>query len=131
MVIFALFEGALPPKPRIVFWRAGPLYHRLPSLGGCSRIPSVSVYQLALSERLHLTSVNFFWKTLSARLPISWWVICQRVCSPRTECTAVFAPRQHDSCAHAAYSPHLALSDSSVFPWMKKPSKGVLLMWKR
>ena len=31
-----------------LFWRVGPLYYRLPSLGEYSRSPPVSAYQLAL-----------------------------------------------------------------------------------
>ena len=52
--ISPLFKGGaentrgVPPKPRIIFCRAGPLSYRLPPPGKGSGNPSVSVHQLAL-----------------------------------------------------------------------------------
>ena len=43
----------------IIFWRAGPLKYRCPSLGECSRNPSVSVHQLALLWEATFSSSKF------------------------------------------------------------------------
>ena len=54
------------PKNGIIFWRAGPLKHKLPPLGKCSRNPSVSVYQqLALLWEAVLGFSELFLNTLS------------------------------------------------------------------
>ena len=76
----------------IIFWRAGPLQYRLSLLVQCSRNPSVSVYQLALLWEAALGFSEFFLKTHSTHLPISWWVIYECTCPHIAECSAVFAP---------------------------------------
>ena len=45
---FSSFGMRGSKKPKIIFWRAGPLYYRLPPLGEGSRNPSVSAHQLVL-----------------------------------------------------------------------------------
>ena len=47
-------------------------------------------------------------------------------------CSAVFDQNIMTPMSHPPYSPDLVPSDFFLFPWMKKSSKGnVLLMWKR
>ena len=58
-----------PPKtPGIIFWRLGPLWHRLLLLGECSR---THPYQCASwhCKRLHLASVNCFWRLFQLVCP--------------------------------------------------------------
>ena len=88
-----------PTQTRITFWRVGPLWYRLPLLGECSRNTSVSVYLLALLWEAAFGSSEFFKKTLSKYLPISWWVIYELICLHHTECSAVFDEKQHDRSA--------------------------------
>ena len=44
-------------------------------VGECSRDPSLSVYQMGLLGEAVFSFCEFFLKSLSTRLPISWWVI--------------------------------------------------------
>ena len=77
---------------------------------------------------------EFFLKSLSVHLPISWWVIYNHNCPHHAECSAVFDKKM-------AWSPcpplriHSILPQSTFsfcFPGWKKSSKGnTLLMWKR
>ena len=104
--------GGPPQKkkpPRIIFWRAGPLYYRLPPLGECSRNPSVSVYQLALLWEAVLGFSEIFLKALSMHLPISWWVTYKHTCPLRAQCSAVFCHKQHDP-----------LAPPSLLKWQKQ-----------
>ena len=51
------------PTKGIIFWRAGPLQYRLPPLGECSGIPSISVYQLVLLWEATFSFSEFVLKT--------------------------------------------------------------------
>ena len=62
----------------------------------------------------------------STPLPISWWVIYECTCPHRTEYSAVFGPKRHDS-----YAPPSLFTQSSsdrlfvcLFPQMKQSLKG-------
>ena len=93
-------------------------------MGQCSRNPSVSVYQLALLWKAAFGFSEFFLKTLSTCLPMSWWVIYKHTCPHRAEYSAVFGQKRHDPCA-PPYLPNL--SPSNFFFWflrMKKVLKG-------
>ena len=88
-----------PPPKTIIFWRAGPLQHRIPLLDECVRNSSVSVEQLALLWEAALGFSEYFLKTLSEHLPIPWWVIYECICPHCAECSAVFDQKWHDPCA--------------------------------
>ena len=72
----------------------GPLWYSLPPLAECSRTHLYQCTSWWCCERLRLASVDFlfvcFLKTLSVRLPVSWWVIYKCTCPHSTECSAVF-----------------------------------------
>ena len=120
-----IYEGETEKKkPRIIFWRAGPLQYRLPPLGECARNPSVSVYQLALLWEAALGFSEFFFlKTLSLCLSTTWWVIYEHTCTMLsvqqflTQNSVILLP-------HAPYSPNLSQSDFFCFPGWKKSSWG-------
>ena len=116
-----------PKKSTIIFWRAGPLYYRLPPLGECSRNPSVSVYQLVLLLEAALDFNEFFWKTQC--ICPSWFT---RAPAHTAWVFSRFWPK-------TAWLPCLTLPIHLVLPhdffwflWMKKSSKGNdFLMWKK
>ena len=55
-----------------------------------------TVYQLALLWEAAFSYSDIFLKTLSTRLPISWWVIDERTCPQCTECSVIFDTKWHD-----------------------------------
>ena len=131
----ALCEGE-PPQTRIIFWREGPLEYTVPPLGECSRNPSVSCTTWRCCERLHLASLNFFLKSLSVCLPISWWVIYKHTCLHCAECSAYsllpYSQKGQTPMPHPPCSSDLTLSYFFCFPrWKKSSKENVLLMWKR
>ena len=85
-----------PPKPGVIFWRAGPLQYRHPLLSECPRNQSGTVHQLGLLWEAVLDFSEFFLKTLSTWLPMSWWVSYERTCPYCAECSAVFDQKWHN-----------------------------------
>ena len=129
---FPYYEGR-PQKHKIIIWRVGPLWYRLPPLGKCSRNPSVSVYQLMVlweatigfSEFYFEDSFNafvhFMISDLRVHLPTLRWVFSS------------FWPKTAWPCA----PPFLLIRSHPkwlffCFPRWKKSLKGnILPMWKR
>ena len=77
-------RGEPPPQTGIIFWRAGPLWYRLPLLGKCPRSPSLSApagvvrgciwLQWNLSEVSLNAFSHFMMGDLWAHLPTPRWV---------------------------------------------------------
>ena len=117
-----------PPKYQNYLLQGRPLVYRLPPLGECSDL-SVSVHQLALLWEAAFSFSEFFLKTLSMHLPVSWWVICECTCPYRTKCSVVsdqktaWPPRPtlpiHPISGWAAFS---------CFPGWKKVLRGKRLL---
>ena len=122
-----------PQKPRIIFWRAGPLQYRLPQLGKCSRnlsivcIPAGIVVrgvqlQWIFPEHCYNTFAHFMMADLQAHLPTPHWVFSSFW--PKTAWPLCPTLPIHQISPGANFF--------CLFPQMKKSSKGsVLPMWKR
>ena len=68
---------------------------------------------------------DFFLKTLSTCLPISWWVIYEHTCPHCAECSAVFYQKQNDPCASPSLFIQFHLQGLIfLFPWIKNVLKG-------
>ena len=100
-------EGTLKPQKYLLKDR--PLTDFLPS--ECSRNPSASVYQLVSWEGAFGFS-EFFLRTLSMLLPISWGVIYKH------------AKNSMSAMPYPPYSIYLALSNFVCFPEWKKFLRG-------
>ena len=126
------FTRGDPKMTRIIFWRAGTLWCRLPPLGEYSRNPSVSVYQLVLLWEAAFGFSELFLKTLSTHF-CPFHDGCKCTCPHHAEYSLVFDQKWHDPCAPPQYSPNVTPKDYFFcFPGWKKSSKGIiLLIWKR
>ena len=113
-----------PPKTGIIFWRPGPLWYRLPPLGECSRNPSVSVYQLVVVWEAGFGYSEFFLKTLSVHLSISWWVIYKHTCPHCADFSAGFDQKlQHPHAPPSLFTRSFP-KRHFLSSWMKKILKG-------
>ena len=111
-----------PKKPVIISWSVGPLWYRLLPLGQCSRIPSISVYKLALLWEAAFGFSEFFWKLLQRDSPFhDGWP--RSAPAHTAECSAAFDRKWQDSMPHPPYSPNLASRDFFCFPRIKIKGK--------
>ena len=82
------------------------------------------MYQLALLWEAVFTFSDFFWKILSMKLPILWWVIYKYTCPHGDECSVVFDQKPAWPLCPTLpihwISPHTTLF---CFPWMKKGNR--------
>ena len=114
-----------PPKPGIIFWRADPLWNRLPPLGKCLGTHLDQGTSWHCCERLHSASVNFFFEDslntfahfmmgdLRAHLPTPHWLFSS------------FWPKTGWSpCPTCPIYPILPWANVFCFPGWKKVLKG-------
>ena len=115
-----------PPQTLNFFWRAGPLWYRLPPLDKCSRDPSVLMYQLSgCCERLCWA---FFWRLVQRVCPFhdGWFTITPAHTALITQ--QFLTKKQNDPRAlpslftwSCTEKPVLFVC---LFPWMRKFLKG-------
>ena len=106
-----------PPKLNYLL-KGGPLVVQAsPTLGGCSRNPSVSVYQLVLLWEAALALVKFFEDTFSVFAHFMMGDY-EPACPHHAECSAVFNQRRSDS--HAP---------PSLFTWSCRERHFLLLLF--
>ena len=112
-----------PPKdPRIIFWRAGPLYYRLTLLGECSRDQSLSVRLLVLWEAAFSFS-EFFWRPFQRVFPFHDGWFTSTPAHNTLSVQQFLIKNSMIPVPHPPYSPNLRVT-FFLFPWMKKASKG-------
>ena len=119
----SLYEGGKPPKWNYLLEGEPLVIYKLPPLGECSRNPSVSVYQLALLWEAAFCFSEFFLKTLSTCLPISWWVVIYES-TPCWVFSSFWLKMAWPLCFTLPIHPFSPGATFVLFPRMKKVLKG-------